>query len=92
MTVLPRSADPVTVLVIGPFQNGKTTFIDRLIELAVDKIPFGEEGGGSFKCTTKCGFYNLEIPLTDYFLRDRASSKAYKVPNITDEESILKDA
>jgi GTPase SAR1 family protein len=92
MRSMPRSSDPLTVLVIGPSQNGKTTFINRIIQLAVNEVPFGKEGDGNFKCTTKCGIYDLAIPLTDYFLRDKATGKEYDVPDITDEEEILKDA
>ncbi|KAF5684302.1 hypothetical protein FCIRC_4005 [Fusarium circinatum] len=84
--------DPITVLIIGPSQNGKTTFINRLKKLAIDEVPFGEEGNGDFKCTTKCIFDDLDIPLTDFFLRDKITGKAYDVPDITDEDKILKDA
>ncbi|KAH6889466.1 hypothetical protein B0T10DRAFT_561932 [Thelonectria olida] len=75
-----------------PSQNGKTTFINRIIKLAVNKVPFGEEGQGNFKCTTKCRVFDLEIPITDYFLRDKDSGRKYDVPGIADEEKILKDA
>ncbi|KAF5242173.1 hypothetical protein FANTH_8805 [Fusarium anthophilum] len=85
-------SDPITVLIIGPSQNGKTTFINRLKRLAINQVPFGEEGNGDFKCTTKCIFDDLDIPLTDFFLRDKVTGKSYDVPDITDEEKILKDA
>jgi GTPase SAR1 family protein len=84
--------DPLSILIIGPSQNGKTTLINRLIKLSVNKIPFGEEGDGNFKCTTTCNFFDLEIPLTDYFLRDITTGAKYNVPNITEEDKILSGA
>lgn len=84
------AARPVTVLVIGPSQNGKSTFINRLINLSETKnIPLAREGDGNFKCTYNCTAYDLEIPLTDYKLVQVANGEDYAVPDVDREDEFL---
>jgi GTPase SAR1 family protein len=90
MTTIPHRsrARPLTVLVIGPSQNGKSTFINRLIGLAVNEVTLAKEGDGNFKCTSACTVYSLEVPLTDYKLVTM-DDKDYELPDLKDEEKIL---
>lgn len=81
---------PVTVLVIGPSQNGKSTFINRLINLSMTKdVPLANEGDGNFKCTSECRAYDLEVPLTDYKLVQVANGEDYAVPELDREAEFL---
>lgn len=83
---------PVTILVIGPSQNGKSTFVNRLINLSVRPPPHAKEGDGNFKCTSACTVYDLELPLTDYKLISIENGRDYDVPSIEEEEKILAGA
>lgn len=81
---------PVNVLVIGPSQNGKSTFINRLINLsATNDVPLAREGDGNFKCTSECTAYDLEVPLTDYKLVQVANGEDYAVPELDREAEFL---
>jgi len=83
---------PLSVLVIGPSQNGKSTFINRLVNLAVSPIDLAEEGDGNFKCTYHCTIYNFEVPLTDYKLVTIGDERDYDIPDLDDEEKFLSGA
>lgn len=79
-----------TVLVIGPSQNGKSTFINRLIDLSeTNNVPLAGEGDGNFKCTYNCTAYDLEVPLTDYKLVQVGNGEDYAVPNSDREDEFL---
>ena len=82
----------ITVLVIGPSQNGKSTFVNRLVSLSVKSAPLAKEGDGNFKCTNDCTVYDLEVPLTDYKLVEIEGGRDYEVPSVEEEEKILAGA
>lgn len=82
----------ITILVIGPSQNGKSTFVNRLVNLSVRPSPRAKEGDGNFKCTSACTVYDLEVPLTDYKLVSIEDGADYDVPSIEEEEKILAGA
>ena len=82
----------ITVLVIGPSQNGKSTFVNRLVNLSVKSAPLAKEGDGNFKCTSACTVYDLEVPLTDYKLVEIDGGRDYEVPSLEEEEKILAGA
>lgn len=80
----------VTVLVIGPSQNGKSTFINRLINLSsTNDVPLAREGDGNLKCTYGCTAYDLEVPLTEYKLVQVANGEDHAVPELDMEDEFL---
>ena len=87
-----EKSSPLTVLVIGPSQNGESTLINRLINLSLTHVDLAEEGDGNFKCNQECKIYTLEVPLTDYLLIDLNTGAEHEVPNPHDEEHIFKEA
>jgi GTPase SAR1 family protein len=80
---------PLTVLVIGPSQNGKSTFVNRLVNLATTEVSYAKEGDGNFKCTETCTVYDLEVPLTDYKLVSVQDGMDYNVPDLKEEVKFL---
>ncbi|KAK1750069.1 hypothetical protein QBC47DRAFT_332421 [Echria macrotheca] len=83
---------PIVVLVIGPSQNGKTTFINRIIRMSRKSVDFGKEGNGSTSCTDKVGFYDVEIPTSEYIMFDRETRGHADVPDIAvDEQRVLEN-
>ncbi|KAF5021792.1 hypothetical protein F66182_6167 [Fusarium sp. NRRL 66182] len=81
---------PVKVLLVGPSQNGKTTFINRLIKIAANKVEMGKEGNKTKSCTAKVTEYYVEVPTSDYMLVDKETSLDFEVPDLAmDEEKIL---
>ncbi|KAK3329985.1 hypothetical protein B0H66DRAFT_42662 [Apodospora peruviana] len=82
---------PISVLVIGPSQNGKTTFINRLISMAANEnVEMGREGDKNGKCTVAVTEYDLEVPTSDYTLVDKGTRQDFEVPDIAmDEEKLL---
>ncbi|TGJ83242.1 hypothetical protein E0Z10_g5512 [Xylaria hypoxylon] len=86
------NTEPITVLVIGPSQNGKSTFINRVIDIAESAVSRALEGNGNEKCTVNSQIFDLDVPLTEYYLEDRETGKPHDVPRMTDEAQILKDA
>ncbi|OIW28704.1 hypothetical protein CONLIGDRAFT_390352 [Coniochaeta ligniaria NRRL 30616] len=81
---------PIVVLVIGPSQNGKTTFINQIIRMSGKKVDFGMEGDRSTSCTTKVGFFDVEIPTSEYIMFDRETRREVDVPDIAvDEHRVL---
>jgi GTPase SAR1 family protein len=85
----PRDNDkPITVLVIGPSQSGKSTFINALRSLASNPGRKAEEGDRKESCTKTCQIWeDLEIPITDYELVDSVRGDRIEVPE--DENSIF---
>ena len=80
---------PLTVLVIGPSQNGKSTFVNRLVNLATNEVSYAKEGDGNFKCTASCTIYDLDVPLTDYKLVNVQDGMDYNVPDLKEEDKFL---
>jgi GTPase SAR1 family protein len=87
-----KAEDPVTILIIGPSQNGKSTFINRIVSLAKNSVQTAAEGDGNFKCTADCKIYDLEVPFTDYKLVHAQDDTDYEVPSLDDEETFLTGA
>ncbi|KAF2122061.1 hypothetical protein BDV96DRAFT_593993 [Lophiotrema nucula] len=80
----------LSVLIIGPTQNGKSTFINRIISLAINKThPTAVEGNGSDSETKEPDIYDLDVPITDYYMADLSSGKEYDAPHYEDEDKIL---
>ena len=59
---------PISLLLVGPSQSGKSAFINRLIGLAINDVKTAAEGNGTTCCTLKVTRYDLEIPITEYAL------------------------
>ncbi|KAB5583144.1 hypothetical protein GE09DRAFT_292061 [Coniochaeta sp. 2T2.1] len=69
---------PVSLLLVGPSQSGKSAFINRLIRLATNDVRMAAEGDGAGRCTPKVTTYDLEIPITEYSLvRDSTGTQPY---------------
>ncbi|KAK6527703.1 hypothetical protein TWF694_004684 [Orbilia ellipsospora] len=65
------SDDRVNILVIGPSQNGKSTFINKIRELSLPTSQErAEEGNLGSSCTTFCTAYDFQFPRTRYRLFD----------------------
>ncbi|KAF3922319.1 hypothetical protein ABW20_dc0109623 [Dactylellina cionopaga] len=61
----------INILVIGPSQNGKSTFINKIRELSLNpETPAAMMGDGSQSCTKVCSEYVLTFPRTRYKLVD----------------------
>jgi GTPase SAR1 family protein len=87
----PSSNRTLSILIIGPSQNGKTTFINRMCSLALNKVEKGEEGNRDFKCTTISKVYELDLPLSDYIMIDKQTGQVFNPPDLsTDEDKVLK--
>ncbi|KAK0741549.1 hypothetical protein B0T18DRAFT_420344 [Schizothecium vesticola] len=82
---------PIVVLVIGPSQNGKTTFINRIIRMSGKPADLGQEGNRASSCTTKVGFYDVEIPTSEYVMFDRETRNEVDVPDIAVHEHKVLD-
>ncbi|KAK0636073.1 hypothetical protein B0T17DRAFT_612857 [Bombardia bombarda] len=81
---------PIVVLIIGPSQNGKTTFINRIIRMAGNDVPYGREGDRNTKCTKAVSFFDVDVPTSEYVLIDREKRQVFDVPDIaTDEDKVL---
>ncbi|KAL8389057.1 hypothetical protein RB595_008822 [Gaeumannomyces hyphopodioides] len=79
--------DPICVLLIGPSQNGKTTFVNRIIDLAAGQVERGKEGNKTGKCTQTTTVYDLDIQHSPYAIFDRHTGQ--EVPDITTDETNL---
>lgn len=74
---LPRifvNAEPISLLLLGPTQSGKTAFLNRLMRLAYD-VDVGVEGDGTAPCTSDVAVNDLDVPLLIYVLVDNATGK-----------------
>ncbi|EPS35838.1 hypothetical protein H072_10728 [Dactylellina haptotyla CBS 200.50] len=70
------SGDTVNILVIGPSQNGKSTFINKIREMSrPTEQKQAEEGDGNSSCTTKCAEYVFDFPRTRYRLFDHKNDQ-----------------
>ncbi|KAB5566486.1 hypothetical protein GE09DRAFT_1106985 [Coniochaeta sp. 2T2.1] len=75
---------PVSLLLVGPSQSGKSAFINRLIRLATNDIQTAAEGDGTARCTSKVTTYDLEIPITQYGLvRDSTRTQLHASEGIS---------
>lgn len=74
---LPRTyvnTEPIPLFLLGPTQNGKTAFLNRLMRLAYD-VNVGVEGDGTAPCTFDVTVYDLAVPLSNYVLVDNATGE-----------------
>lgn len=78
---------PITVLVIGPTQNGKSTFINEVRSLASDPGPEAKVGDGNFSCTKSCRMWDLDVPTTQYKLVSLRTGADVDIPK--DEELLF---
>ena len=79
---MPEPAQPINVLLVGPSQNGKSTFINLLRGLARNpQCEHATEGEGTKKCTTEPKTYELELPRTAYKLVNVADGLAIELPD-----------
>ena len=63
----------ITILLIGQTQQGKSTFVNRLLSLATTSSHPREgarEGEGGSSCTTRCTIYECVLPLSEWKLVD----------------------
>jgi hypothetical protein len=79
--------DPINVLVIGPTQNGKSTFINKFLSLSQVTWNGAEVGNGFESCTTECGVYEVDMPTTPWKMVD--AEKAFDIEIPEDEETIF---
>lgn len=78
----------VTILVIGPTQNGKSTFINMARSLSIgDPTPPAGEGEGSLSFTIACEAKELLIPRTSFKLVDPSNGRDIPIPD--NEEDIF---
>lgn len=82
-----EEAKPVTVVVIGPTQNGKSTFINMARSLSKQSSDAVKIGNGSESCTVDCEAKDLLIPLTSYKLVDPSTGRDIPIPD--DEEELF---
>ncbi|MCJ1413720.1 hypothetical protein MMC32_000044 [Xylographa parallela] len=84
-----NSPAPATanVLIIGPTQTGKSTFINRIRSLARSPGEHAPEGDRIFSKTTKAKAYLLDVPLTSYKLVHSKTGKDVVLP--TSEKEML---
>ncbi|MCJ1286455.1 hypothetical protein MMC26_005800 [Xylographa opegraphella] len=77
-----KLSPPVTanVLIIGPTQTGKSTFINRIRSLARIPGEYAPEGNRISSKTTEAKSYLLDVPLTSYKLVDSKSGKDVRLP------------
>ncbi|KAF3917692.1 hypothetical protein AA313_de0209778 [Arthrobotrys entomopaga] len=81
------SEDPVNILVIGPSQNGKSTFINKIRELSLPTTQErAEEGNLGSSCTAFCSAYDFQFPRTRYRLFDHCEGEYIHVAE-EDEET-----
>jgi len=82
------SVKPVTIVVTGPTQNGKSTFINMARSLSVgDPTPPAGEGLGNESFTMACEVKELRIPRTTFKLVDPSRALNICIPD--DEEEIF---
>ena len=86
-STLEKPQDPVNVVVIGPSQNGKSTFINKLRSLAADPGSEAKTGDGAERCTVDCRVYPLDLPMTRWRLVDTVTSGGIDIPE--DEATIF---
>ena len=79
---LKKSPPPATanILIIGPTQTGKSTFINRIRSLARNPGEHAPEGNRIRSKTTKAKSYLLDVPLTSYKLVDPKTGKDVRLP------------
>ncbi|KAJ6255853.1 hypothetical protein Dda_9312 [Drechslerella dactyloides] len=81
------SGESVNILVIGPSQNGKSTFINKIRELSLPTTQRpAEEGDGNSSCTATCSEYDFHFPRTRYKLYDHDQDEFIHVAE-EDEET-----
>ncbi|KAL8419276.1 hypothetical protein RB594_002480 [Gaeumannomyces avenae] len=82
--------DPICVLLVGPSQNGKTTLINRIIDLAANHVERGQEGNKTGKCTQTTAVYDLDVQLSQYAIFNKETG--LEIPDITaDEMSLIRN-
>jgi hypothetical protein len=87
-SIMDDSRKPVTIVVIGPTQNGKSTFINFARSLSIgDTTPPAGEGDGSLSFTMACEVKELLIPRTTYKLIDPSNGRSIPIPD--NEEDIF---
>ncbi|KAF3933327.1 hypothetical protein ABW19_dt0202042 [Dactylella cylindrospora] len=66
--------ETINILIIGPSQNGKSTFINKVRGLCVEtEQEAALTGDGTGSCTKVCTEYNLRFPRTKYGLVDKVT-------------------
>lgn len=78
--IAPPRPKRATVLIIGPTQNGKSTFINKLRSLALDETPAVAVGDGVHSETKMCTHRDLILPLTNWKLIDRMTGNDVPIP------------
>ncbi|KID81315.1 hypothetical protein MGU_11314 [Metarhizium guizhouense ARSEF 977] len=73
---------PINVLIIGPTQNGKSTLINRIRNLADHgDTESARVGNGMTSLTTRCNVYDLHVPITKYKLVDMNNFTDINIPD-----------